>query len=46
MDEYTPENIKEQVEKTPLFIKSLELTKGFVVLEKIESGKSVLLKNL
>jgi len=46
MEEYTPENIKNQVEKTPLCIKSLELTKGLVVLGKMGSGKSVLLKNI
>ena len=46
MDEFTPENIKEQVEKTPLYIKALELTKGLVVLGKMGSGKSVLLKNI
>ena len=46
MADYTPEKVKEQVEKTPLFIHATELTKGLVVLGKMGTGKSVLLKNL
>lgn len=46
MLEIATDDIKEKAEKTPLFLKSLELTKGLVVLGKMGSGKSVLLKNL
>ena len=46
MADYTPEKVKEIAEKTPLFIHALELTKGLVVLGKMGTGKSILLKNL